>query len=156
MAQTKSPFQGLGSNNLTIQSMKNKLIAKYHVLAKHLNDDERMALLSAYDVESSKDLSPKQLIELINRLENKTDPDSDRWRKRVLAAIGAWLRRTNQTETSDKIKAIACRAAQNDNFNKIPISKLRAIYSEFTKKEQTATNIQTMQTEFWAHQASKN
>jgi len=137
--------------------MKKKLIAKYHILTKGMNDDEKLALLSGYNVESSKDLNEKQLIDLINKLEGKqTDPEGDMWRKRVIAAIGAYLRRTNQTETIEYIKSIACRAAETDSFNKIANTKLRAIYSEFTKKEQVGNNITDLKKEFWEYQKSRN
>jgi hypothetical protein len=37
-------------------------------------------------------------------------------------------------EDSRYIKAMACRAAQCENFNDIPKSKLRGIYNEFNKQ----------------------
>jgi hypothetical protein len=60
------------------------------------------------------------------------------WRKRVMAAIGAWLRGRNMPETADRIKAIACRAAKADSFNDIPLSKLRALYEEWRRKEKVS------------------
>ena len=58
----------------------------------------------------------------------------DKARKRVIAAIGAWLRSRNKTENIAVIKAIACRAAKVNDFNAIPIGKLRALYEEWCNK----------------------
>jgi hypothetical protein len=123
------------------KTLKNTLIAKYHVLAKELTDDERYCLLMGnFKVDSSSKLSVTQLIDLVRMLEGKSNPDAeaDKYRKRVIAAIGAWLRVTNQPENIAHITGIACRAASAENFNKIPPSKLRAIYHEFSNKARVA------------------
>jgi hypothetical protein len=52
-------------------------------------------------------------------------------RKRVMAAIGAWLRSRHMTESAHLIKAVACRAAGVKDFNSIPACKLRGLYGEF-------------------------
>ncbi len=65
----------------------------------------------------------------------------DRHRKRVIAVIGAWLRSRNKPENIMAIKAIACRAARADNFNEIPLGKLRAIYEEW--KNKNAVSVET-------------
>jgi hypothetical protein len=62
----------------------------------------------------------------------------DKARKRVIAAIGAWLRERNKTESIGLIKAIACRAAKADDFNAIPANKLRALYEEWCNKRKVS------------------
>jgi hypothetical protein len=62
----------------------------------------------------------------------------DTLRKRVIAAIGAWLRERNKTENIGIIKAIACRAAQVSDFNTIPAGKLRALYEEWRNKRKVS------------------
>jgi hypothetical protein len=65
----------------------------------------------------------------------------DTWRKRVIAVIGAWLKSRQLTgdpqgdqSSCHLIKAIACRAAGVDEFNRIPLNKLRALYGEWCGK----------------------
>lgn len=124
----------------TQPNLKTELIKKYHTLCtvRGMNKDDRDTLLAAYSVTSSKELTEFQLIDICNKL--KAEPD--RWRKKALAAVGAWLRSTNQSETMDKIKGIACRAAGCNNFNAIPVSRLRDLYYEFSKKARTVKNIE--------------
>jgi len=59
----------------------------------------------------------------------------------VMAAIGAYLRRIGYTENSETIKAVACRAAGYDNFNRIPVSRLREVYYEFLRRNQAAQGV---------------
>ena len=89
---------------------------------QELNDVEYAALLGAMEA----------------KLGASRDAAGDVWRKRVMAAIGSWLRAAGEAETPAKIKAIACRAAQCGDFNAIPVSKLRGIYSEFSKQRKAA------------------
>lgn len=72
------------------------------------------------------------------RLETKNRTDADRWRKRVMAAVGGWLGAVAEKENPTKIKAIACRAARCEKFNEIPLSKLRGIYNEFSRQRKAA------------------
>ena len=65
----------------------------------------------------------------------------DKARKRVIAAIGAWLRSRNMTENITIIKGIACRAAKVKDFNAIPLNKLRALYEEWRNKK--AISVET-------------
>jgi hypothetical protein len=62
----------------------------------------------------------------------------DTLRKRVIAAIGAWLRERGKTENIGIIKAIACRAAKANDFNAIPAGKLRALYEEWRNKRKVS------------------
>jgi hypothetical protein len=130
---------------MTTTTKKEQLIKHYHTVcaASGMKSDEKRAVLSSYGVESSKDLTEQQLLALIVKLSQ--EPNA--WRKRVMAAIGAWLRVIKKTDGSDVVKAIACRAAGYDNFNKIPVSRLRDLYYEFYNKSKTAGNIQNVQAE---------
>lgn len=114
------------------------LLIKFHTILKSsgITDDEKYAMLNSYGVDSSKDLNDKQLIDLITKLlgQSKEYDESDQWRKRVIASIGAYLRILNKDESIDYIKSIACQASGSKNFNKIPLANLRSIYYEFKKK----------------------
>lgn len=84
--------------------------------------------------------------------------DCDTWRKRVMAAIGGWLRQSEELgirncesargliPLSDgaRIKAIACRAAGRKAFNEITLSELRAVYAEFLNKQKVAKRIREL------------
>ena len=68
----------------------------------------------------------------------------DTWRKRVMAAVGGWLRACGTAHTAETIKAIACRAAQRKSFNDITLSELRAIYAEFNNKQKVANRTKNL------------
>ncbi len=117
------------------------LIIKYHTICKlkGLTGDEKGALLDAFGVDSSKDLSDAQLIRLIDKLQdNRNDHEADLLRKRVMAVIGSWLRNRNIQDNAEFIKAIACRASGYKEFNKIPNARLSQVYFEFMRKEEVA------------------
>jgi hypothetical protein len=131
-----SRISGLEANELKeqfVHSMSNGRTTS----VKELTDVEYAALLGAMEAKLGAD----------------RDADGDRWRKRVMAAIGAWLRAAAAEETPAKIKAIACRAAQCKDFNAIPISKLRGIYSEFTKQKKAAERGRAIVAEILASDA---
>lgn len=62
------------------------------------------------------------------------DGDANVWRKRVMAAIGQYLRNLHKKEGTKEIHAVACRAAGYDDFNLIPVSRLQNIYAAFCNK----------------------
>ena len=129
----------------TTKTTKEKLIAKYHVLAKAMTADEKDALLGGYGVKSSKDLDIKNLADLVEKLGGSraatpADSEENKWRKRVIASICAWRRVTSMDEDMNTVKGIACRAAGYDNFNKIPVSQLRNVYYEFVRKVNVTKN----------------
>lgn len=64
----------------------------------------------------------------------KTNGD-DKLRKRVIAAIGGYLRVTGQECNITYIKATACRATGYKTFNAIPTERLRNIYNAFSKMQ---------------------
>jgi hypothetical protein len=61
-----------------------------------------------------------------------------------MAVIGAYLRRLNYAENADSIKAVACRAAGYENFNSIPVSRLREIYYEFLRRNKTSVYVKAV------------
>lgn len=78
---------------------------------------------------------------------SKYDPESDIWRKRVIASICNWLDRNSVyfEDTRAKTtyaKGVACRAANCGNFNKISVSRLEEIYNTFLKKNRVNVNIE--------------
>jgi hypothetical protein len=126
-----------------ISNRKKALVRQYHTVCSvcGLGAEEKDAILSGYGVESSNDLTESQLNEVINKLQK----EPDQWRKRCMAAVGAWLRSINRTDGGEVVKAIAARAAGYEHFNAIPISRLRDVYYEFSRKAKTAKSSQEVQ-----------
>ena len=126
------------------ESEKKRLIKKFHVLLAKagIDNDTKVSMLWNYGVETSKDLSCEELIELCGRLQKMTCKyESDVWRKRVIAAIDGYLKLAGQERNIDVIKAIAVRASGFDNFNRIPVSRLRNLYYAFRAKQDDIKNV---------------
>lgn len=51
-----------------------------------------------------------------------------------MAAIGSWLKMCGKESNATVIKAIACRATKHDDFNKIPLERLRNLVHLFNNK----------------------
>jgi hypothetical protein len=71
----------------------------------------------------------------------KKSEDTNVWRKRVIAVIGQYLRNLHKQESIYEIKAIACRAAQYDEFNLIPVQRLQNIYYAFLNKNKDFARV---------------
>jgi hypothetical protein len=125
------------------------LLKKFHTLCTRLglDDETKRAMLYAYGVDSSRDLSVRDLMDLCTKLEQTLHPqleDLDKWRKRLMASIGGWLRAMSRAENMQIIKAIACRAAQADTFNAIPLERLRSLYYAFNKKSKDLAMVERL------------
>ena len=132
----------------TVTAQQQKwLLRKFHTLCTRLNMDAEMklALISGYGVESSKDLTNAELLELCDKLNDILNPEDakrDKMRKRVIAAIGGWLRLIGKgNEGVDYIKSIACRAAKTEKFNQISYDRLTTLYNMFLKRQKDAKAV---------------
>lgn len=133
----------------TDKQKKAGLIRKYHTLCTNLgisDDDRRQMLSDNYGVESSKDLYVEELEHLCDVLDsdaNKKELKLQEARKRVFGAVGGWLdilygKTSNNEEYRmrvDKIKAIACRQTEHNDFNKIPLERLTNVSYLFSNKQ---------------------
>jgi hypothetical protein len=131
----------------------NALIKKFHTLLGRTGGgySAKEAILHSYGVASSRDLSAAQLIQACNALDQILNPklaELDKHRKRLMASIGGWLRAMGVSFGGTKIKAIACRASQRDNFNDIPLEQLRSLYAAFNKKQKDLHSVELLTTEF--------
>jgi len=116
------------------------LLKRFHTMCTKIGmtPEEKAALIGGFGVESSRDLSTEQLTLACDALDKRVNPELveiDRWRKRLLASIGGWLRLTSQTQSIEKIKGIACRATTYKAFNDIPKDRLISIYYSFLQKQ---------------------
>lgn len=136
-----------------IETERKRLLCKYHALCNQLriSDEQRRVMLwQNFKVESSADLDNHQLIDLCATLEKSARPDiakQSKERKRVIAAIGGWLRisgneKSTPTENLAYIKSIACRATKYEDFNAIPTERLRNLYCTFTNKQKDKKAIE--------------
>lgn len=115
------------------------LVKKFHILLGKAGVDEsgKREILASYGVESTRELDARDLLDVCHRLELMTSErarQEDVWRKRLMAAIGGYLRAMCQEQNAPRIKAIACRAAGIDDFNRIPLERLRSLYHAFANK----------------------
>lgn len=127
-------------------AVKNKLLRSFHSACykANMSADEKAALLSSFEVESSADLSEAQLKYILRILEKDANPEGDKWRKRVIASVGAWLRNSSIDHDINTIKGIACKASGYKRFNQIPVSRLRSIYYEFLNKQKTTVGAKEL------------
>lgn len=128
-----------------------ELLKKYHTLGTllGLDDEAKRAILTSWGVESSRDLSQHQLIDICAKLSEQVDEKQgtarlDKLRKQVIAAIGGWLRQTGQPENVAKIKGIAERASGYSDFNKIPRERLRNLIATFNNKVKDARAVDAL------------
>lgn len=119
-----------------MDKVQRDLIRKYHAVAASagLSESERYAILSSYGVESSRDLTQHQLIDVIATISSNLNEHQDRLRKRLIASIGRYLRTAGYAENIDTIKATAVRASGYDSFNKIPPERMRSLIFAFNHK----------------------
>lgn len=123
-----------------ISIRKRQLIKQFHTVCSKsgISPDERRVIVGSFGHESSRQFTERELEDAIRSIAE----DGDKWRKRVMASIGAWLRGVNIDHSPVMIKAIACRASGYPHFNAIPVSRLRDVYYEFVRKSKTVTGVQ--------------
>lgn len=116
------------------------LVKKFHILLSKagIGGGGKRDILSSYGVESSRDLTVHELLDVCNKLElmgNERAREEDKWRKRVIGVLFSWYRAIGKpTANMNMVKAVACRAAEADSFNAIPLERLRSLYYAFSKK----------------------
>ena len=129
-------------------------------------DDETRAEL-AYQFSTCRtthigELKSTEAAELIGRLkqnQNSTDTAMDVWRKRLMAAVAAYLKSKSYEPTPDRIKATACRAAGMPNaqcFNHIPVDRLRSLYNAFCNRNRDMKEVKQMDADLTAAMAVMN
>lgn len=125
---------------------KRKLIMRFHALltAAGFDQEGKKEVLDIFGVESSKDLTVAQLKEICNGIQKNMDNNGkkDRLRKRVIRAVcqlcesiesDKWLDFDNERRLI-YAKAIVCRVAGAENFNRIGEDRLRSIAFSFEKQ----------------------
>lgn len=136
------------------EDRKSQLVRKYHAICavSGTNEDMQRRIKESYGVRHINELSEDKIERIIVELQRIPNI----WRKRVIASIGGWLYVTNQDKGIDYIKAIACRSARYDDFNRMPVSRLRDIYNEYLHKQETHYSSNATKGLIIAEIASKN
>ncbi|MBF1373082.1 MAG: hypothetical protein HXN11_06595 [Porphyromonadaceae bacterium] len=137
-----------------MDSLQAGAIKRYHTLCTNLglSPEDKEALLAPYGCTSSKDMETHDLIDvcaaLAKELDKRTEgADIQKLRKRVMAAIGAYLRSEGKAESPSLIKGIACRATGYRSFNKIPKERLRNLIGLFNDKVKDKRAIEAITAE---------
>ena len=128
-----------------------RLIKKYHVMANQtgMDTEERKAFLKEFTgKQSSKDCTYRELMEVCAMLERMLNPkvkQADYWRKRVLSACGRDVKALGNANhnNANYVKAIICRSAKVkvEDFNRIPVNKLQALYNSFNYMARTMKKV---------------
>lgn len=131
-----------------LDKQKTGLIKRFHTLLGKagMDNEQKLAILAQYGVESSKDLSAYELLELCNKLDKMSNPqliELDLWRKRLLAAVGGYLKAADVVADNEivLIKKVACIAAKKTEFNQIPLDRLKGLYNAFKNRESDILTI---------------
>lgn len=126
-----------------------RLIKKYHVMASQsgMDAEERKAfLVQMTGKDSSKDCTYLELMNACKMLEKMIKPkvkQTDYWRKRVLSACGRYIKALNNPNynNANYVKAVICRSAKVEDFNRIPVNKLQALYNSFNYMARTMSKV---------------
>lgn len=136
------------AENKTMDAIHRNILKKFHTLCSvlGLTEAEKRAIVESYGVDSSRDMDTHDLIDVCGKLSQQVDArkgtgDMDKLRKRVMAAIGSYLKATHQASNAVLIKSIACRATGHSDFNKIPRERLRNLVAAFNNKVKDAQAV---------------
>lgn len=122
-----------------MDKQQKQLLKKFYTLLgkTKVGTEGKDAILQSYGVESSKDLSAHDLMDICNKLTLQADPQLaklDKLRKRLIRSIFAYYETIGKTVDMSYVKATACHASGFKNFNQIPPARLRNLYNEFNNK----------------------
>ena len=142
----------MATENRTMDQIHRGLLKKFHTLCSVLGmtDDQKKDVLASWGVESSRDLTQHQLIDICAKLSEQVNHNKDgtasldKLRKQVIAAIGGWLRETGQKQGISLIKGIAMRASGYSDFNKIPRERLRNLIAAFNNKTKDKKSVDAL------------
>lgn len=144
-----------------MNDLHSKVLRKFHTLcsACGMTQEEKTAVVASFGVDSSADIDTHDLIDVCNRLAGRLDSgkatSKDRLRKQVMAAIGGYLKKIGHDSNADIIKGIACRSTGYDDFNRIPVERLRNCYYAFVNKQKDIDGAEAAALEVLMSQGQK-
>lgn len=141
--------------NKTMDGIHKGLLKKFHSLCTKLgiDADAKREIIKSYGVASSRDIDTHDLVDLCSRLSEQMhgkDAEADKMRKRVIAAIGGWLKTMGLERNVAFIKGIACRATGYKEFNRIPVERLRNVIYAFNNKRKDAESVDELVSHIYA------
>ena len=135
---------------MTTTTATTKLLRAFHAIcaSKGMKPYEKRTILDSYGVESSTELSGWQLNEIIAKLNADEANEGNKWRRRVMASIGGYLKLTGGVNKAAYIFAMALQATgcEYSHFNKIPIKRLQNLYYHFLQKQKDFKAAQNLPT----------
>ncbi|MBP9998655.1 MAG: hypothetical protein KBS67_05365 [Bacteroidales bacterium] len=142
-----------------MNDIHSKILRKFHTLCGvcGLSQDEKSAIVESYGVSSSRDIGTHDLIDICEKLSVRAGQgagsERDQLRKRVMAAIGGYLKKIGRDSNAELIKTIACRSTGYPDFNRIPMERLRNCYYAFLNKQKDVDSAEHVATAMLAAQA---
>jgi len=132
-----------------IEKQKNALVKKFHTLLTkgRIGNDQKLQMLAAYGVESSKDLNVYELTELCGKLDKIINPavaEQDKWRNWVLTQVGHYCKSMGFPSSDEYRKALVCQAARCKDFNSISVNRLKSLYNAFNKMRKDLQNVREL------------
>ena len=152
-----------------------KLLKKFHTLLGKcgIGQDGKEAILHSYGVESSRELSARELLDICNKLAMKANEkleELNTWRNRVIAAISAYHRamgvgifqkdykNCTYAEKGQRIRYATgtCEKAAGKEINKITLEQLRSLYNGFRRKAKDIETVNNLAMDDLLHSVSLN
>jgi len=147
-----------------METQQKQLLKKFHTLLNKcgIGQDGKEAILASYGVESSRDLTAKELLDICDKLSmraNKALAEMNKWRNRVIAAISAYhmemgeemfqkkYEECTETEKEQRRKyarGTAKKASKGKDFYDLTVKELQGLYGTFTKNAKFARNVNEM------------
>lgn len=112
------------------------------VLSKTGNLEKRHDIIFSFTngrTQSSRELTEEEMNLLSQKLQSDQLRKLDRLRKRVIAAIFGLYQKMNTPKSMQFVKAVACRAAGEKDFNAIKEHDLQTIYAAFKNAQKQLT-----------------
>lgn len=121
-----------------------KLLRFFHAACAGagMTTDQKRTLVASFGVESSSYLTEAQLQQAIGIVNSRSE--GDKWRKRVIKAIGDYLTAVGRDSDITIIKGVACQATGYDRFNEIPVQRLQNIYNAFLNKKKDSQQVKNL------------
>ena len=118
---------------------KNRLIRKFHaLLSKHgISNEEKLAMLASYGATSSTEMNTYELLELCDKLSRSLSPTEQsrqKWMRRLMAVVAAYLRETGKKPMAEMVKGVIRRASGYQSLDQIPEDRLRSLYNAFNHR----------------------
>jgi hypothetical protein len=147
-----------------MDKIHSKILRQFHTLCSlnGLTVDEKQAIVSSYEVDSSAEIDTHDLIDICAGLSRQLDGgkanEMDKLRKRCLRAICDWMKAKGikATDNLAYAKQMACRSSQKLNFNRLTAAELRGVMGYFNNERKAMAGAATVAEEIAARLITQN